>query len=83
MANMSYCRFENTYHDLRDCHENLAGKLSDSETRYRHKLIKLCETILQDVNYNFTDEELPEDLDQMLLDAGSLEDRSGQRGDEE
>lgn len=29
MANMSYCRFENTYHDLKDCYEalNEAGSL--------------------------------------------------------
>ena len=23
MANMSYCRFENTLHDLQDCHRNM------------------------------------------------------------
>lgn len=46
MPNMSYCRFENTYRDLRDCYENMEGKLSDSETSYRERLIELCAEIL-------------------------------------
>jgi hypothetical protein len=42
MANMSYCRFENTYNDLIDCIENL-NKVADSERdeRYRKRLIEL------------------------------------------
>ena len=46
MSNMSYCRFENTYRDLRDCYENMEGKLSNDEAAYRQKLIKLCAEIL-------------------------------------
>lgn len=48
MANMSYCRFENTYHDLLDCEDHFGDKpndesgdeysLSESETKYRNKL---------------------------------------------
>ena len=45
MANMSYCRFENTYDDLRDCYRNMDDDLSESEEKYRTLLIKLCEDI--------------------------------------
>lgn len=41
MANMSYCRFENTYNDLIDCINNInepAG--NDRDERYRIRLIK-------------------------------------------
>jgi hypothetical protein len=43
MANMSYCRFENTFHDLEDCLEHINDDdLSESERRYRRKLIAAC-----------------------------------------
>jgi len=54
MANMSYCRFENTYRDLSDCaeemRENPYGKVSESEHNYRMELIILCKQILEDCN---------------------------------
>ena len=43
MSNMSYCRFENTLDDLRDCYDSLDDELdSESELRARAKLIKIC-----------------------------------------
>lgn len=55
MGNMSYCRFENTYHDLLDCQEHFDDKegdggddLSASEAKYRAKLVKLCHAIADD-----------------------------------
>jgi hypothetical protein len=48
MANMSYCRFENTYNDLQDCWgiiDESPESLSESEQKYRLKLIKLCDRI--------------------------------------
>ena len=52
MGNLSYCRFENTYADLQDCHETLANnqidELSESEKKYAQKLIKLCRDIADD-----------------------------------
>lgn len=62
--NMSYCRFENTYGDLRDCYramqEDENGDLSQSETEYKKKLIELCEEIVSD----FSEEiEVDEDED--------------------
>jgi hypothetical protein len=47
MANMSYCRFENTFKDLRDCFDALMGddELSEDEQRYKKYLVALCTTI--------------------------------------
>lgn len=46
--NMSYCRFENTLQDLRDCEEHLdeqVHNLSEDEQKAREKLVKLCKRI--------------------------------------
>lgn len=45
MANMSYCRFENTYRDLMDCYGHIEDELSETEERYRKRLILLCRHI--------------------------------------
>jgi len=46
MSNMSYCRFENTVSDLRDCYENLDEVTSFSEAQARERLIKLAISIV-------------------------------------
>lgn len=52
MPNMTYCRFENTYTDLKDCYEALGeidmSELSESEREYADKLIKLCSDVHND-----------------------------------
>jgi hypothetical protein len=51
MANMSYCRFENTYRALKDCWNNFEDsqdKLSESEKKYRALLTKLCKEIAEE-----------------------------------
>lgn len=46
MGNMSYCRFENTLKDLRDCYEHLDDSLSnESKRKARRQLVALCITI--------------------------------------
>lgn len=42
--NMSYCRFQNTYPDLKDCYEAMDedDDLSPDEQKYRKRLIELC-----------------------------------------
>jgi hypothetical protein len=46
MANMSYCRFQNTLRDLQDCHDNMdSGDLSESEFYARRHMIELCMSI--------------------------------------
>lgn len=53
MANMSYCRFQNTVTDLRDCYEALGEKdiseLSTEELRAAKRL--LC--TVQDMYFDF------------------------------
>jgi hypothetical protein len=42
MANMSYCRFENTYNDLLDCLENIESEAeNERDERYRIRMIQL------------------------------------------
>lgn len=45
MGNMSYCRFQNTLKDLRDCEEHIDDKLDGEEFDCRVKLIKICKDI--------------------------------------
>lgn len=56
MANMEYCRFENTYYDLEECYNDLSEKgvaalqqrVDAHERRYIKKLIELCRWIADD-----------------------------------
>jgi hypothetical protein len=44
MANMSYCKYENTYHDLQDALNTICDKAeNDRDERYRLRLIQLIE----------------------------------------
>ncbi len=53
MAHMSYCRFQNTLKDLRDCHDEIGNEdLSPEEDMARKKLIKLCQDIIADAEFN-------------------------------
>jgi len=59
MGNMSYCRFENTYSDLKDCYNALTEKsldeLSESEMEYAKRLINLCRNIVDDFESEMDD----------------------------
>lgn len=55
MGNMSYCRFQNTLSDLRDCYNNMDEDLSDEEEKAKNRLIKLCKQIAD--NYGDEDEQ--------------------------
>lgn len=46
MSNMSYCRFQNTLSDLRDCAEHIDDALGKDEHRARLHLIDHCVDIL-------------------------------------
>lgn len=48
MANMSYCRFENTVADVLDCIDNWKRVESDSEKEAQKELVELCKQILED-----------------------------------
>ena len=57
MANMSYCRFQNTLPDLLDCEENLGDidrdDMSDEERKSAMHLIKVCNRIAADYCDNY------------------------------
>lgn len=46
MANMSYCRFQNTSRDLHDCYEKLDAELSEDEREARNRLVRTCAKVL-------------------------------------
>jgi len=49
MPNMSYCRFQNTLPDLRDCQDHLWDEdLSKEEERAKKGLIRICKQIAGD-----------------------------------
>ena len=53
MANMSYCRFQNTLSDLMDCADHLHdhfddGQNSRNERSARKRLIELCREIIEE-----------------------------------
>ena len=55
MPNMSYCRFENTLIDLRDCYDHMDDvdhqELSETEEKARKRMIKLCCEIADNYGY--------------------------------
>ena len=55
MANMSYCRFENTYHDLLDCLQNISEETNDRDERFRKRMI---ETLVEMVEMCESEEDL-------------------------
>jgi hypothetical protein len=58
MANMGYCRFENTYNDLLDCFENIWNEAeNERDERYRVRMIRYLKEQLNEI------EELNEGLD--------------------
>lgn len=57
MPNMSYCRFENTLYDLRDCRNALdeGDDLPDEKSEYEYpamiNLIRMCKIIARDYGH--------------------------------
>ena len=73
MANMSYCRFENTLRDLKDCYNNMGSDdLSLSEFYARRHMIKLCMSIASDY-VEFLDQE----FEGMFIDDEEWEKENG------
>ena len=58
---MSYCRFENTYRDLRDCFRDMSetdfDELSETEQEYRNKIVVMC----REIGEQFEEEEIIEE----------------------
>lgn len=70
MANMSYCRFNNTVGDLQDCIETLqgynSGIHSEEEKKKAIQLVNMMAEFLYD--YNIIDE-IPEDMQERIIDC--------------
>lgn len=60
MGNMSYCRFENTYADLKDCYDAMANgidNLSETEKEYFEKMVEMCKNIADDFHQEESEDE--------------------------
>jgi len=59
MANMSYCRFQNTATDLQDCYDSWEENddLSSDEKRARTRILELCKDIVADFGDDDEEEE--------------------------
>lgn len=57
MSNMSYCRFENTVNDLKDCYDHMdeIDDMSEHETKARERLLLLCKQISDDYDLDIED----------------------------
>ena len=63
MSNMSYCRFQNTLSDLRDCEDYIFDKLDEDEHEARVQLVKVCRRIAEGYE---DDAQVEEDLKDYL-----------------
>ena len=54
MSNMSYCRFENTYGDLKDCKNAVENQseLSEWELPYAKGMYKLCLEFIKEAEHH-------------------------------
>jgi len=53
MANMSYCRFQNTLRDLGDCADAIHDTdLSPEESAARERLVETCVEMLEELGYD-------------------------------
>jgi hypothetical protein len=75
MANMSYCRFENTFKDLQDCYMNMDYVESNSESNYRLKLVELCKDIVSEYGDEVFDDDYEEVDDNWDPDTAYENDR--------
>lgn len=57
--NMSYCRFQNTRTDLRDCLRNFANPESIEEAVARKRLVELCRDIIEAAELDLEEVENP------------------------
>ena len=95
MPNMSYCRFENTASDLRDCEEHLLDKLdSEHEIPARRALVDTCIRIVEQLGLvvevdadpdGSVDDQITEELEKIeksgKTEDGEDEDEDGPEGD--
>jgi len=84
MSNMSYCRYENTLADLRDCaqaieeEEGMGEALSETEAQAKEALIELCCDIAEQVG-NARDYKDEPDCEACLAEHGIPKSYHGER----
>ena len=63
MSNMSYCRWQNTLNDLRDCAASLEEReaLSREERRAALATLQLCATMLEELGVALDTDRHPDD----------------------
>lgn len=72
MANMSYCRFQNTLQDMRDCYEALQS--GETLSRDEHSAMEMLVEICDRISGEFGMDHSAEARNNMKLDDGSLPD---------
>ena len=80
MANMSYCKFENTYNDLLDCFEDIWNEAeSKRDERYRVRMIRFLKEQLNEIEELNQELDLNEELDKpgMFIDDKEWEKEMG------
>ena len=65
MANMAYCRFQNTSRDLMECADNIDEQLSEEEHVARIRLIRTCVRLLGSCGVTVDEDELKEALEEV------------------
>ena len=68
---MSYCRFQNTKTDLRDCVSNFWNVSSEEEANARKRLVKYAKEIVELYESN------PEAVDKMEFDEDAEDEDEG------
>lgn len=58
MANMGYCRWQNTASDLEDCAEHITDKLGKDEARARARLLETAASMLCELGMEVDIDEL-------------------------
>jgi len=61
MSNMSYCRMENTYNDLRDARDHWDDANSESELKFRKRILELAKDIVEEHGEEDEEEDDEED----------------------
>ena len=59
--NMSYCRFENTLRDIRDCYDNMEGSVNEREFEMRKQLVGMCMSIADEYKHLLEEDFVEED----------------------
>ncbi|MDP2692754.1 MAG: hypothetical protein Q8O88_03905 [bacterium] len=57
MANMSYCRMENTYEDLKDVQRHWDEADSESELKFRKRILELAKELVEEHGEEDDDDE--------------------------